>query len=101
MRSENFVAFFTICGFFIGIIFSLLKMDGALELLISTLVITLFFYLFIHVVLIFFLTAKEVDEKYFDIHEQELLVNDQIANIKAREEKITAILKNIYEDDEK
>ncbi len=99
MRSENYVAFFIICGFFIGIIFSMVKIDTASGFLFSTLAITLFFYLFIHIVLIFFLSAKEAEDKYFDKHEYETSVNSQIAEIKKREELITAILKSIYEND--
>ena len=50
MRAENFIAFFTVCGFFIGIVFTLLKVNEPVEMLVYTLVITLFFYLIIHIV---------------------------------------------------
>ena len=96
LRSENYVAFFTVCGFFIGMIFSMVKFDGALSFLLSTVTITLFFYLFIHVVLIFFLSAKEVEDTLFNTQEYESTSNGQIAEIKVREDKITALLKSIH-----
>ena len=95
MRSENFVAFFTVCGFFIGMIFSMVKFEEALNFLLYTLTITLFFYLFIHVVLIFFLAAKEIEDTLFDKEEYEEASNMQIFEIKEREEKITSLLKSI------
>ncbi len=96
MRSENYVAFFTVCGFFIGMIFSMVKYDDALDFLLATFTITLFFYLFIHVVLIFFLSAKEVEDNLFDTKDYESSSNGQIAEIKEREDKITALLKSIH-----
>ncbi len=96
MRSENYVAFFTICGFFIGMIFSMVKFNSAESFLFGTLTITLFFYLFIHLVLIFFLSDKEVDEDLlFNKKEYENLVNIQISEIKKRENEITALIKSI------
>ena len=96
MRSENFVAFFTICGFFLGLIFSMVKYDDALSFLAVTLIITLFFYLFIHVVLIFFLDAEDITDDFFDKSGFESFVNGQINEIKDREEKITTLLKSIH-----
>ncbi len=96
MRSENFVAFFTVCGFFIGTIFSIVKFDSVEGFFLGTLTITFFFYLFIHVVLIFFLSTKSVDDAYFDKKEYELNVNNQIGEIKEREDTITALLKSIH-----
>ncbi len=96
MKSENYVAFFTICGFFIGMIFSMLKFDLAENFLFGTLTITLFFYLFIHLVLIFFLSDKEVvADVLFDKKEYENLANIQISEIKKREDEITALIKSI------
>ncbi len=77
-------------------IFSMVKYDSADGFLLSTFAITLFFYLFIHVVLIFFLSVKEVENDYFDKKEHEKIANIQIDEIKEREDKITALLKSIY-----
>jgi len=73
----------------------MVKFNEALSFLLSTLTITLFFYLFIHVILIFFLSAKEVENTLFNTKEYEAASNEQIAKIKAREDKITALLKSI------
>lgn len=78
----------------------MVKIDTAFGFLFSTLAITLFFYLFIHIVLTFFFSSNEAEDRYFDKNEYESSVNDQIAEIKAREETITAILKSIYDRDE-
>lgn len=96
MRSENYVAFFTICGFFIGMIFSMVKFESAEAFVLSTLTITLFFYLFIHVILIFFVKSKEMNHTYFEKEDYEQFVNLQIGEIKEREDKITALLKSIH-----
>ncbi len=97
MRSENYVAFFVICGFFLGFIFSMIKYDDALVFLLSTLLITFFFYMFIHVVLIFFLCEKDIDDNFFDKSGFESFANEQIDEIKMREERITALLKSIHD----
>ncbi len=99
MRSENFVAFFTVCGFFIGLIFSIFKFDAIEDILFYTLTITLFFYLFIHVVLIFYLDVMDQKITFFEKEEFESTCNMQIRDIKEREQKISEMLKSIHGDD--
>ncbi len=96
MRSENFVAFFIVSGFFIGLIFSVIKFDAIEDILFYTLTITLFFYLLIHVILIFYLSQLDSDISFFNKKEFEDVSNLQITEIKEREEKITAMLKSIH-----
>ena len=81
MLGENFVYFFTVQGFFVGIVFGILKSFDAEGLLIYTFFITTFFYLFSHVIIALYfrtLTAraynfpKEVHEKELDIFVQEI-----------------------------
>lgn len=95
MRSENYVAFFTVCGFFIGLIFSIVKVDTITDLFLYTLSITLFFHMFIHVVLVYFIQANEIFDVSFDKNEHEELANMQILELKEREDQITALLKSI------
>lgn len=95
MRSENYVAFFTVCGFFIGLIFSIVKVDTITDLFLCTLSITLFFHMFIHVVLVYFIQANEIFDVSFDKNEHEELANMQILELKEREDQITALLKSI------
>ncbi len=95
MRSENYVAFFTVCGFFIGLIFSILKVDTVTDLFLYTFAITLFFHMFIHVVLVNFINANEIFNIPFDKNEHEALANAQVMELKEREDQITALLKSI------
>ena len=95
MRSENYVAFFTVCGFFIGLIFSIVKVDTITDLFLYTLSITLFFHMFIHVVLVYFIQSNEIYDISFDKNEHEELVKIQVLELKEREDQITALLKSI------
>lgn len=81
MLGENFVYFFTVQGFFVGIIFGILKSFDAEGLLLYTFFITTFFYLFSHVIIAFYfktialktyLFPKEVHEKHLDIFVEEI-----------------------------
>lgn len=81
MLGENFVYFFTVQGFFVGIVFGILKSFDAEGLLIYTFFITTFFYLFSHIIIALYfrtLTAraynfpKELHEKELDIFVKEI-----------------------------
>ncbi len=89
MLGENFVYFFTVQGFFVGIIFGILKSFDAEGLLIYTFFITTFFYLFSHIIIALYyrtLTAraynfpknmheKELDEFVKEINKREKLID--------------------------
>jgi len=81
MLGENFVYFFTVQGFFVGIIFGILKSFDAEGLLLYTFLITTFFYLFSHIIIALYfktLTAKsysfprETHEKELDFFVKEI-----------------------------
>jgi len=81
MLGENFVYFFTVQGFFVGIIFGILKSFDAEGLLLYTFFITTFFYLFSHVIIAFYfrtialktyLFPKDIHEKHLDIFVEEI-----------------------------
>jgi len=74
MLGENFVYFFTIWGFFVGIIFGILKSMDAEGLLTYTFLITIFFYLFSHVIIAFYYRTIVVKAYNFpkDAHEEDL-----------------------------
>ena len=97
MRSENYIAFFTVSGFFIGLIFSIIEFDDIFYFLFYTLSITLFFYLFIHLVLILFINAQEKFHIPFDKWEYENFANEQISLLKTKEDQVTTLLKSINE----
>jgi len=88
MPSENFIYFFTVQGFFIGIIFSILKSLSATEFLTDTLIITAFFYLFGHIVIGFYYKTMHVKTYMFpkQLHEKELDLF--VEEIKKREQLI-------------
>lgn len=74
MLGENFVYFFTVQGFFVGIIFGILKSFDAEGLLVYTFFITTFFYLFSHVIIAMYFKTLSAKAQLFpkDQHEREL-----------------------------
>ena len=74
MLGENFVYFFTVQGFFVGIIFGILKSFDAEGLLVYTFFITVFFYLFSHVIIAFYFKTISAKSYKFarDSHEKKL-----------------------------
>ena len=74
MLGENFVYFFTVQGFFVGIIFGILKSFDAEGLLIYTFFITTFFYLFSHIIIALYFRTITARAYNFpkDLHEKEL-----------------------------
>lgn len=74
MLGENFVYFFTVQGFFVGIVFGILKSFDAEGLFIYTFFITAFFYLFSHMIIAFYYKTTIGKMYYFpkDSHEKKL-----------------------------
>ncbi len=74
MLGENFVYFFTVQGFFVGIIFGILKSFDAEGLLTYTFLITTFFYLFSHVIIAMYFRTLTAKSYFFpkDLHERKL-----------------------------
>ena len=74
MYGENFVYFFTVQGFFVGIIFGILKSFDAESLFIYTSLITVFFYLFSHIVIALYFKTVTNRATFFprDSHERKL-----------------------------
>jgi hypothetical protein len=93
MLGENFVYFFTVQGFFIGIVFGVLKSFDAEGLLTYTFFITTFFYLFSHVIIAMYYKTIISKAYYFpkDLHEKELDVF--VKEINKREKLIDSACK--------
>jgi len=74
MLGENFVYFFTVQGFFVGIIFGILKSMDASGLLSYTFFITIFFYLFSHLIIAMYYRTIAAKSYNFpkDMHEKDL-----------------------------
>ena len=93
MHGANFVSFFTVQGFFIGIVFSLLKADSAGGILTYTFLVTGFFYLFSHLCIALYLRTFSGKMEYFPkkAHERELDLF--VREINKREELIEKSIK--------
>ena len=93
MRGANFVSFFTVWGFFIGIIFALLKSSSAESLFIYTLLVTSFFYLFAHLSVAFYFRTLSAKSGFFPV-----LAHEKQLDIFAREiNKREQVIDSIYE----
>ncbi|WP_324172698.1 hypothetical protein [Sulfurimonas sp.] len=93
MLGENFVYFFTVQGFFVGIVFGILKSFDAQGLLLYTFVITIFFYLFSHIIVAFYFRTITAKAYFFpkDDHESEL--DRFVKEINKREKLIDSVSK--------
>lgn len=95
MQTENYIYFFTICGFFIGLVFSLLNFSNPWDILLYSGAITLFFYLFIHVVAINFIDFSRLGRQIFDKKEHEEISEYFIRELDYRENKLDSLLLDI------
>ncbi|MFK5880848.1 MAG: hypothetical protein QM482_01430 [Sulfurospirillum sp.] len=92
LQTENFIYFFTVCGFFIGIIFSILNFSSPGDILLYTSGITLFFYLFVHIVAINFVDFSRFGRMIFDKKEHEEISDYFIKELDARENRLDSML---------
>jgi len=74
MQGPNFVSFFTVQGFFVGIVFAILQAPDPQGILTYTFLITVFFYLFAHLCVAFYFKTVEKAGANFpkDVHERHL-----------------------------
>jgi hypothetical protein len=93
MAGENFVYFFTVQGFFIGIIFGILKSFDAAGLLTYTFFITLFFYLFSHIIIAFYFRTLSVKAYSFNKNNHEKDLDFFVKEINKREKIIDSATK--------
>ena len=97
MRIENFIYFFTICGFFIGLVFSIINFNDPMYILFYTFLITLFFYLLIHLSIASFLDIKSLSKNIFDKSKYEEVSDYFIYELENREKKINSLV-NVTEN---
>lgn len=98
MRGANFVSFFTVGGFFIAVIFALLKSEGPFDLLGYIFLITSFFYLFSHLFVAMFVGTLSIRPTFFpkfshekdldffvrEINKRELIIDSEYLNKKSK-----------------
>ncbi len=93
MLGENFVYFFTVWGFFVGIIFGVLKSFDAEGLLTYTFLITTFFYLFSHVIIAMYYRTITAKAYNFPKERHELELDLFVNEINKREKLIDSACK--------
>lgn len=95
---ENFVAFFTVCGFFVGLTFSVLSIEGAFEIIVFTVLITFLFYMMIHICIAVFISKEKSISRVFDKEGCELINDLLITDLEKKEEKSRRIMDAIAEE---
>jgi len=92
LKVDNFIYFFTVCGFFIGLSFTILSFNEAEDIVLYTLEITLFFYLLVHFVTAFFVDIKNFSQKIFNKKGYEEVADYFIHELEDREKNIQTVL---------
>lgn len=92
LKTEHFIAFFTTCGFFIGLIFVIVKIEKPVEFVLYTLLVTLFFYLVIHIIVIGYVDADKLAKQYFDKRKYEDINDYLISELSVREKRLESIV---------
>lgn len=93
MVGENFVYFFTVQGFFVGIVFGILKSFDAEGLFTYTLFITSFFYLFSHLIIAFYYKTALPKNYFFPKEHHEKQLDHYVIEINKREKLIDSAIK--------
>lgn len=93
MLGENFVYFFTVQGFFVGIVFGILKSFDAEGLLVYTFFITIFFYLFSHIIVAFYYRTTIAKNHFFPKDSHEKRLDFFVLEINKREKLIDSAIK--------
>jgi hypothetical protein len=93
MLGENFVYFFTVQGFFVGIVFGILKSFNAEGLFIYTFFITAFFYLFSHIIIAFYYRTTIAKNYFFPKEPHEKKLDYFALEINKREKLIDSAIK--------
>ncbi|WP_458700850.1 hypothetical protein ACKGJI_01790 [Sulfurospirillum sp. 1307] len=101
ISSENFIYFFTVCGFFIGLVFSILNFTQAEDVILYTAEITLFFYLFIHVVVMNFVDIKRFSKALFNKKEYEEISDYFVSELDSREKRMDSLLLEVEKMNQK
>jgi len=89
---NNFIYFFTVSGFFIGLIFTIINFSMPEDIILYTAEITLFFYLFIHVVIMNFVDIKRFGVSLFNKKEYEEVSEYFVSELDVREKRMDALL---------
>ena len=95
MRADNYIAFFTVCGFFIGLIFVVIKIEEPVEIVIYTLLITFFFYIVLHIVIMNYIDTKKIGLRIFNKEHHEEINDYLLTELAIRERKLESIIHHL------
>ncbi|BCX78880.1 hypothetical protein [Campylobacter sp. 19-13652] len=101
MRAENFIAFFTVCGFFVGMVFSMFKSSTPLEMLVFSLLVTFFFYLISHIIIMNYIDTKKDAKDLFDKEHHEFVGDKLISELAVREKRMENLMLQVASENEK
>ncbi len=99
MRESNFIAFWVVSGFFIGLMAALMGFDGPSEILSVVLFITLFFYLIAHISVALFVRFMEFGKVYFEKEEYDRKLDFFYNQLLQREKEVDANYAYISKDE--
>lgn len=92
MRSENFIGFFTVSGFFVGLFFCFMTDLEAYEMVLYTGIISLCFFLGAHILIMNYVDASKESKIYFDKIKYEEINNYLIGELATRERKMDSMI---------
>jgi hypothetical protein len=98
MIINNFLGFFTVTGFFIGMLFSIMGDDNAIELVINSILFTMGFYSFSQLILAFYVKYLDVKTEDFPKNRYEKELDSYIEEMEEKEERVIP-QKEIFEQE--
>jgi hypothetical protein len=90
MLVNNFIAFLTVIGFFIGLVYSIVIDSGPDALVINTILITLGFYTFASFFFSFYIKYLEIKIEKFPKEHYESSLDELIEDVDQREERFAS-----------
>ncbi len=100
MRESNFVAFWVVCGFFIGLLAAFMGTDDPVAVVSVVLSVTLFFYLLAHVSVALFVRFMEFGKVHFEKEEYDRKLDYFYNQLLQRERELDENYAYISKDDE-
>lgn len=92
MNIDNFVGFFTACGFFLSLAFVVIADLSATQMLIYSFFITFIFYLIIHIIIMNYVETGKEALRYFDKERHEEINDYLISELNDRERRMDSMI---------
>lgn len=90
MKQDNFRAFFIVQGFFVGVLFAIMKANEPLLIFVYSLSVTGVFYIFSHICIGAFLLYSKKREDVFNVQKHEKDMDSFIKSVVEKETKVNA-----------